>query len=83
MSDVIRVTIWNEFRHEKESAATLKRTWVNDGRARDWHGAAGEGREFLEAAIFVDLADARLRIGHFIDYYNTNGPRRIWTRRGT
>jgi aldehyde dehydrogenase (NAD+) len=38
---------------EKESAATLKRTWVNDGRARDWHGAAGEGREFLEAATEV------------------------------
>jgi aldehyde dehydrogenase (NAD+) len=38
---------------EKESAATLKRTWVNDGRARDWFGRAGEGREFLEAATEV------------------------------
>jgi aldehyde dehydrogenase (NAD+) len=38
---------------ERESAATLKRTWVNDGRVRDWHGAAGEGREFLEAATEV------------------------------
>jgi transposase InsO family protein len=27
-------------------------------------------REFLEAAIFVDLTEARVRIGHFIDYYN-------------
>lgn len=27
-------------------------------------------REFLEAAIFVDLADARIRIGLFVDYYN-------------
>jgi transposase InsO family protein len=27
-------------------------------------------REFLEAAIFVDLADARTRIGLFVDYYN-------------
>jgi transposase InsO family protein len=27
-------------------------------------------REFLEAAVFVDLADARTRIGHFIDDYN-------------
>jgi transposase InsO family protein len=27
-------------------------------------------REFLEGAIFLDLADARTRIGHFIDYYN-------------
>ena len=27
-------------------------------------------RELIEAAIFVDLADARVRIGHFLDYYN-------------
>jgi transposase InsO family protein len=27
-------------------------------------------REFLETAIFADLAEARTRIGHFIDYYN-------------
>lgn len=27
-------------------------------------------REFLAAAVFVDLADARARIGQFIDYYN-------------
>ncbi len=27
-------------------------------------------REFLEGAVFVDLSEARLRIGHFIDYYN-------------
>lgn len=27
-------------------------------------------REFLEAAVFVDLADVRTRIGHYIDYYN-------------
>jgi transposase InsO family protein len=27
-------------------------------------------REFLETAVFVDLADARTRIGLFIDYYN-------------
>ena len=27
-------------------------------------------REFLEAAVFVDLAHAQVRIGHFIDYYN-------------
>jgi transposase InsO family protein len=27
-------------------------------------------REFLETAVFVDLADARSRIGLFIDYYN-------------
>ena len=27
-------------------------------------------RECLEAAVFVDLADARTRIGHFIDHYN-------------
>jgi len=27
-------------------------------------------REFLETAVFVDLADARTRIGLFVDYYN-------------
>lgn len=27
-------------------------------------------REFLETAVFLDLADARTRIGHFLDYYN-------------
>lgn len=27
-------------------------------------------RECLEAAVFLDLEDARRRIGHFIDYYN-------------
>ena len=27
-------------------------------------------RELIEAAVFVDLADARERIGHFLDYYN-------------
>src|SRR6266849_171015 len=27
-------------------------------------------RECLEASVFLDLADARARIGHFIDWYN-------------
>lgn len=27
-------------------------------------------REFLETAVFLDLADARTRIGLFVDYYN-------------
>lgn len=31
-------------------------------------------RECLEAAVFVDLADARARIGHFIDWYNFHRP---------
>ena len=31
-------------------------------------------RELLEGSIFVDLADARARIGHFIDYYNFQRP---------
>jgi transposase InsO family protein len=31
-------------------------------------------RECAEAAIFVDLADARARIGHFIDHYNFQRP---------
>jgi transposase InsO family protein len=31
-------------------------------------------RECLEAAIFIDLEDARRRIGHFIDHYNFQRP---------
>ena len=38
---------------EREAAGNLKRTWVNHGRARDWAGAEGEGRAFLEAATEV------------------------------
>ncbi|GHE00002.1 aldehyde dehydrogenase [Defluviimonas sp. 20V17] len=38
---------------ERESASNLKRTWVNHGRARDWSGAAGEGREYLAQATEV------------------------------
>ena len=38
---------------ETESATNLKRTWVNHGKARDWFGAAGEGREFLRHATEV------------------------------
>ena len=40
-------------RIEADSAASLKRTWVNDARARDWMGPAGEGAEFLEAATEI------------------------------
>ena len=36
---------------EAASIGNLKRTWVNDGRARDWFGTAtGEGRGFLAQA---------------------------------
>ncbi|MEL6882986.1 MAG: aldehyde dehydrogenase family protein [Pseudomonadota bacterium] len=38
---------------EREAAGNLKRTWVNHGQARDWMGAQGEGRAFLEAATEV------------------------------
>lgn len=38
---------------ERDSAANLKRTWVNDGRARDWTGPDGEGRAFLAQATEV------------------------------
>ncbi|WP_323769620.1 aldehyde dehydrogenase family protein [Antarctobacter sp.] len=38
---------------ENGAAGNLKRTWVNNGQARDWHGPAGEGRGFLEAATEV------------------------------
>jgi len=38
---------------EREAAGNLKRTWVNQGRARDWMGPEGEGRVFLRAATEV------------------------------
>jgi len=38
---------------EELSAANLKRTWVNDGRARDWMSRHGEGRRFLREATQV------------------------------
>jgi aldehyde dehydrogenase (NAD+) len=38
---------------ENAAASNLKRTWVNHGFARDWMGANGEGRAFLEAATEV------------------------------
>lgn len=38
---------------ETEAAGNLKRTWVANGRARDWFGAQGEGREFLRHATEV------------------------------
>ncbi len=36
---------------ELEGAGNLKRTWVNNARSRDWLGAEGEGREFLNHAV--------------------------------
>ncbi len=38
---------------EREAAGNLKRTWVNQSRARDWFGAGGEGRAFLAQATEV------------------------------
>jgi len=38
---------------ERASAGNLKRTWVNNGLSRDWMGAEGEGRDFLQAATEV------------------------------
>ena len=38
---------------ERRSAGNLKRSWVNNGHARDWHGAAGEGREFLSQSTEI------------------------------
>jgi aldehyde dehydrogenase (NAD+) len=38
---------------EKRAAGNLKRTWVNNAHNRDWFGAAGEGRAFLDAATEV------------------------------
>jgi hypothetical protein len=31
-------------------------------------------RECLETAVFVDLADARRRLGHYVDHYNFQRP---------
>lgn len=31
-------------------------------------------RECLDAAVFIDLAEAQRRVGHFIDYYNFQRP---------
>ena len=38
---------------EHGAAGNLKRTWVNNGYARNWMGSAGEGRAFLQAATEV------------------------------
>jgi aldehyde dehydrogenase (NAD+) len=38
---------------EHAAAGNLKRTWVNNGMARDWLGADGEGRTFLDAATEI------------------------------
>ncbi|WP_126975736.1 aldehyde dehydrogenase family protein [Frigidibacter oleivorans] len=38
---------------EAASAGNLKRTWVEDGAARDWTGPAGQGRDFLTRATEV------------------------------
>ncbi|SIS57697.1 aldehyde dehydrogenase (NAD+) [Roseivivax lentus] len=38
---------------ERRAAGNLKRTWVNDGKARDWAGAEGAARAFLDAATEV------------------------------
>ena len=38
---------------EKSSAQNLKRTWINNGLARDWHGPDGAGHAFLQAATQI------------------------------
>jgi aldehyde dehydrogenase (NAD+) len=38
---------------EHASAGNLKRTWVNNARAREWFGKDGEGREFLQQSTEV------------------------------
>jgi aldehyde dehydrogenase (NAD+) len=38
---------------EEASTGNLKRTWVNDGYARDWMGREGEGHPFLEQATEI------------------------------
>jgi aldehyde dehydrogenase (NAD+) len=38
---------------EEGSATNVKRTWVNNGQARDWPSAEGEGQQFLIASTEV------------------------------
>ncbi len=38
---------------EQGAAGNLKRTWVNNGQARDWFSPDGEGKPFLQAATEV------------------------------
>ena len=38
---------------EREAAGNLKRTWVNNGRSRDWMAPEAEGRAYLRAATDV------------------------------
>ncbi len=38
---------------EREAALNVKRTWVNNGHARNWMGSPGEGREFLRHATEI------------------------------
>ena len=38
---------------EREAAGNVKRTWANNGHARNWIGPTGEGREFLRHATEV------------------------------
>jgi aldehyde dehydrogenase (NAD+) len=38
---------------ELESAANMKRTWVNYGRARDWTGPRADGDDILRHAVQV------------------------------
>ena len=38
---------------EEASAGNLKQTWTEDGGARDWLTAAGQGRQFLQRATQV------------------------------
>ena len=38
---------------ERGAAGNLKRTWVNNGHARDWMGEDGEGQIFLDASTEV------------------------------
>ena len=38
---------------ELGAASNIKRTWVNNGFARDWSGPEGQGHAFLQAATEV------------------------------
>jgi transposase InsO family protein len=60
-----------EKRGVKQIVATPRRPQTLGKIERFWGSL---WRECVESAVFIDLGDARQRIGHFIDHYNFSRP---------
>ncbi len=60
-----------ERRGVKQIVATPRRPQTLGKIERFW---GSRWRECLEVALFVDLEDARRRLGHYIDHYNFQRP---------